>query len=436
MATVVRMPSVMAGSSEAALAKWLVAVGDTVAVGDPLAEVETEKAMVEYQAEIAGTVGRLVVTEGASVDIGAPIAVFIAAGEGDAEINAALGADAPAPAAAPATEPAAQPASSSAAEAVTVVTVPAAEPSPETAVVVLHGSGNRVFASPIARKIARERGIDLAAIAGTGPGGRIVRGDVEHAVPAPAAAPAPESAPAARVAHVAQSAHAEAAEPMLIPHTPMRKAIARRLTESKQSIPHFHLRAECQVDELLRIRSELNLATGLRISVNDFVIKAVANAFLDVPDANVTWSDEGMWKYDSVDIASAVATDGGLLTPVLRGAHAKSVAQISAEVRELASRARDKRLRQDELEGGSFSISNLGMYGTGEFAAIINPPHSGILAVGAAEQKPVVRDGELAVGNVMTVSLSADHRAVDGALAAQWLAAFQRHIESPWGLLV
>lgn len=415
MATVVRMPSVMAGAAEAALSKWLVAVGDSVAIGDPIAEIETEKAMVEYQAEIAGIVGRLVTAEGASVEIGAPIAVFIAAGEGDADIAQVLGAEA---------EPTVEEAAASPSVSSSPAAMSAPEPTSSVPDAAAHG---RLFASPIARKMARERGIDVSALVGTGPGGRIVRRDVEQA-PAVSAASAP-SAPVS-------ASRAEAAAATLTPHTPMRKAIARRLSESKQTIPHFYLTADCIVDELLRVRAELNAATGQRISVNDFVIKAVANAFAEVPAANATWSDEGTWHYSSVDIAIAVATETGLLTPVLRSAESHTLAQISAAVRDLAERARDKRLRQDELEGGAFSISNLGMYGTSEFAAIINPPHSGILAVGAAQQKPVVRDGEVVIASVMTVTLSADHRVLDGALAAQWLAAFTRNIENPWALLV
>ena len=216
----------------------------------------------------------------------------------------------------------------------------------------------------------------------------------------------------------------------------MRKAIARRLTESKTTVPHFYVTAECRVDNLFALRTQVNSIPGTKVSVNDFVVLAVAKAFVDVPEANVTWTDEGMRKHHSVDISIAVSTEGGLLTPVLRNAAAKTLTEISAEVANLASRARDKKLKQDELEGGAFSISNLGMYGTLEFAAILNPPQSGILAVGAAKDQPVVVDGQLTVGKVMRVTLSADHRAVDGALAAQWLAAFQNRIENPITLFV
>jgi pyruvate dehydrogenase E2 component (dihydrolipoamide acetyltransferase) len=407
MATVVRMPSVLAGASEAAIQKWLVKPGDTIKVGDPFAELETEKAVVEYNSEVEGTIGRLVIAEGGSGEIGAPIAVLIAAGETDADIDAALGGEAPAaPAAAPVAE--AAPAA-------------AAAPAP-----VVDQTGGRAFASPLARKMARERNLSLASVVGTGPGGRIVRRDLESLPAGGAAAPAP----------VASAAVAPAAGNTEIPLTGMRKAIARRLTESKSTVPHFYLTTECKVDALLAMREQINAVSTVRVSVNDLVVKAVAAAFIDVPDANVTWGETALIKHGSVDISIAVSTEGGLVTPVVRNVTAKSVTAVSEEIKDLASRAQDKRLRQDELEGGSFSISNLGMYGTLEFAAILNPPQSGILAVGAAVDQPIVVDGQLTVGKVMRCTLSADHRAVDGALAAQWLAAFTKRIENPVTLLI
>ena len=391
MASVVRMPSVLAGATEAAIASWLVAPGDTVAVGDPLAEIETEKAIVEYGAEAAGVVGRIVLATGEVGEIGVPIVVLVKDGETDADIDAALG---------QATQAACQ---------------------------------ARIFASPIVRKIAHEKGIDLAAIAGTGPNGRIVRRDLERfvdqsrrtggeagqpgqAAPQPAAAQAPAVGP-------------------LIPHTPIRRAIARRLTESKATTPHFYLTTECVVDELLGLRKRINQTAPVKVSVNDFVIMAVAAAFQDVPEANVTWSDEGLVAQASVDVSIAVATDGGLVTPVLRRVEAKRLSVIAAEAQSLAQRARDRRLLQHELEGGAFSVSNLGMYGTLEFAAIINPPQSGILAVGAAKPQAVVVDGAVTVANVMRCTLSVDHRAIDGALAARWLAAFTTRIQDPLAMI-
>jgi len=428
MATVVRMPSVLAGASEAAIAKWLVKPGDTVKVGDPFAELETEKAVVEYNSELDGTIGRLVIAEGGSGEIGAPIAVLIAAGETDADIDAALGDEAPsAPAAeaAPAAESAPAPAAAPA-HAAAPAPAAAAAPAPAPAV---DQTGGRAFASPLARKMARERNLSLASVVGSGPGGRIVRRDLES-LPVGSATPAPATATAAATAAAPAAGNTE------IPLTGMRKAIARRLTESKSTVPHFYLTTECKVDALLAMREQINAVSAVRVSVNDLVVKAVAAAFIDVPDANVTWGETALIKHGSVDISIAVSTEGGLVTPVVRNVTAKSVTAVSEEIKDLASRAQDKRLRQDELEGGSFSISNLGMYGTLEFAAILNPPQSGILAVGAAVDQPIVVDGQLTVGKVMRCTLSADHRAVDGALAAQWLAAFSKRIENPVTLLI
>jgi pyruvate dehydrogenase E2 component (dihydrolipoamide acetyltransferase) len=314
----------------------------------------------------------------------------------------------------------------------------------------------RLFASPIVRRLAREQGIDLATIEGTGPNGRIVRRDLERLAgqSRPAAGDAPEGArpvPQPAVAQAAPQPGAQgapqraAAQPdaaqapagaTLIPHTRIRRAIARRLTESKATTPHFYLTTECVVDELLELRGRINETAPVKISVNDFVIMAVAAAFQDVPEANVTWSDEGLVAPASVDVSIAVATEGGLVTPVLRGVEAKRLSVIAAEARSLAERARNRRLQQHELEGGVFSISNLGMYGTLEFSAIINPPQSGILAVGAAKPQAVVVDGTVTVATVMRCTLSVDHRAIDGALAARWLAAFTARIQDPLGMLV
>jgi pyruvate dehydrogenase E2 component (dihydrolipoamide acetyltransferase) len=422
MATVVRMPSVLAGASEAAIQKWLVKPGDTIKVGDPFAELETEKAVVEYNSEFEGTVGRLVIGEGGSGEIGAPIAVLIAAGETEADIDAALGDEASAP-----VEPAAAAAPAPpTGEPVAVVVEPvavavAAEP---VAIAVTQASGSRSFASPIARKLAKEKGLDLSAVQGTGPGGRIVRRDLNNAVARPAAA-------------VAASASVIPSQGTVeIPLTGMRKAIARRLTESKSTVPHFYLTTECKVDALLNMREQINQYSPVRVSVNDLVVKAVAMAFIDVPDANVTWGDTVLLKHGSVDISVAVSTEGGLVTPVVRNTEHKSISAISAEIKELVAKANSKQLRQEDLEGGSFAISNLGMYGTVEFSAILNPPQSGILAVGAAIEQPVVVDGQLTIAKVMRCTLSADHRAVDGALAAQWLAAFTKRIENPVSLLI
>lgn len=423
MATVVRMPSVAAGASEAVIAKWLVKPGDTIKVGGLFAELETEKAVVEYNSEVEGTIGRLVIPEGGTGEIGTPIAVLISAGETDADINAALGGDGTATPAAPAVPSGKAPGSAPAPAAAAPAVAPSSQP--------VQSKGERSFASPMARKIARERGVDLTGVAGSGPGGRIVRRDVEglatgahSTVPPTEAAPA-SSAPATTVAGSTE-----------IPLTAMRKAIARRLTESKSTVPHFYVKTECKVDALLALREQINGFSPVRISVNDLVVKAVAAAFVDVPEANVTWGGNVLIKHGSVDIAVAVSTEGGLVTPVVRNVTAKSITAVSEEIKSLVVRANEKRLRQEELEGGSFSISNLGMYGMLEFTAILNPPQSGILAVGAALDQPVVVDGQLAVAKVMRCTLSVDHRAVDGALAARWLVAFTKRIENPVSLLL
>jgi pyruvate dehydrogenase E2 component (dihydrolipoamide acetyltransferase) len=336
-------------------------------------------------------------------------------------------------------------------------------------------NGGRVFASPLVRKLAGARGIDLAGLDGTGPNGRIVRRDLERLLaagpavlsqpaPAPAAPPAVTAAPARAAASALLAAPGGAVagretEPALvrdnplsprpaaasapasaggtlIPHTPMRRAIARRLTESKATVPHFYMTAECVVDELLSLRKRVNETSPVKVSVNDFVIAAVAAAFGDVPEANVTWTSEGLLAQESVDISIAVATDTGLVTPVLRGVEGKKLSAIARESAALAQRARDRKLLQHELEGGTFAVSNLGMYGTAEFSAIINPPQSGILAVGAARAQPVAVDGEVRVATVMRCTLSVDHRAIDGALAARWLAAFTARLENPLGTVI
>src|SRR3984885_629195 len=455
MASVVRMPSVLAGASEAAIASWLVAPGDEVAVGQPLAEIETEKALVEYAAEEAGVVGRLVLAVGDTGEIGDPIAVLVADGETDADIDAALGTETPAPAQAPApTAPAVTPATSAPQDASPDAPTPSGTWSmghrpPKSVVDVTSTTngqqpgvdGSRIFASPLVRKIAGERGIDLAAIAGTGPKGRIVRRHLEQFL---AARPERGAEGAGEIAGgVPQDGRQEFAPrpPLphgdrLVPHTPLRPAIARRLTESKATTPHFYMTTECVVDELLELRKRINESSPVKISVNDFVVMAVGAAFRDVPEANVTWSDEGLVEHGSVDISIAVATEGGLVTPVLRGVDSKRLSDIARESQDLAGRARERRLRQDELEGGTLSVSNLGMYGTLEFSGIINPPQSGLLAVGAAKQQPVVTNGAVTIATVMRCTLSIDHRALDGALAARWLAAFTTRLEHPLGTIV
>lgn len=401
MPTVVRMPEVLANSGEAIIQTWLVSVGQEIAIGDPIAEIETEKAVVEYAAEVEGIIAQLVAEQGATIAVGEPIAVVTAPGEtADAVDISARDPESAAP--------------------VIEKIADIAEPAPQA-------NGHRLFATPLVRKIARERGIDLTTVTGTGPAGRIVRRDLDRL-------PAPEP--------VAVAAPAVTAEPRQrdgftdIPLTGMRTAIARRLTESKTTVPHFYVSADCRVDALLELRRNVNAAAPAKVSVNDFILKAVAAALVEVPEANSIWLGDSIRRFDGADIAVAVAVDGGLLTPVLRGVDRLPISSVAAQVADLAARARAGRIKQHELEGGSFSVSNLGMYGVEAFSAILNPPHSGILAVGGASQRPVVIDGELAVGTVISVTLSADHRAIDGAVAAQWMAAFTRRIENPLTILI
>ncbi|KAA0079426.1 2-oxo acid dehydrogenase subunit E2 [Mycolicibacterium sp. P9-64] len=410
MPTVVRMPEVLANAGEAVIQTWLVSEGQEIAIGDPLAEIETEKAVVEYVAEVEGIVGRLIAEAGATIAVGEPIAVVLAPGETNTDVDVAVPdgvVESPAP------EP----------ELVAV-----GAPAPVAAT-----NGRRLFATPLVRKLARERGIELASVSGTGPGGRIVRRDLERL---PVAEPTPQPSPEPQPARTPAAVETPAMGYTDVPLTPMRKAIARRLTESKTTVPHFYVTADCRVDALLELRRSANAAGTVKVSLNDFILKAVAGALIEVPEANAIWNGDSIRRFDGVDIAVAVAVDGGLLTPVLRGVHSASVSAVATQMADLAGRAREGRLQQRELEGGSFSVSNLGMFGVSEFSAILNPPQSGILAVGGATQRPVVVDGELTVGTVMTVTLSADHRVIDGAVAATWMAAFVRRIENPLTVLI
>jgi pyruvate dehydrogenase E2 component (dihydrolipoamide acetyltransferase) len=406
MATVVRMPEVLANTGEAVIQTWLVSVGQEIAIGDPLAEIETEKAVVEYVSEVDGIVGRLIAEPGSTIAVGEPIAVVLAPGETDADIDTAAHNGV---AVSPTPEP-------------KLAAVGAAAPGAAA-------NGRRLFATPLVRKLARERGIELESVSGTGPGGRIVRRDLDRL---PVAEPSPTPKPVRTPAAVESRATGFTDVPL----TPMRKAIARRLTESKTTVPHFYVTADCRVDDLIELRRSVNAAATVKVSLNDFVLKAVAGALIEVPDANAIWNGDSIRRYDGADIAVAVAVDGGLLTPVLRGVHTASLSAIATQTADLARRARDGRLQQHELEGGTFSVSNLGMFGVTEFSAILNPPQSGILAVGGAVQRPVVVDGELRVGTVMTVTLSADHRVIDGAVAAAWMAAFVRRVENPLTVLI
>jgi pyruvate dehydrogenase E2 component (dihydrolipoamide acetyltransferase) len=425
MATLIRMPEVAAGATEIVLSKWQVQVGSSVKMGDILAEMETEKAVVDYAAETDGIVHKILVTDGSSVEVGSPILILLSPGEdgsaGDALLGGAAAVAAP-------VSPAASPVVFEAPAAAAPVAAAAVAP------VVSQQDGLRKLVSPIVRKIARERGVEISQLSGTGPEGRVVRRDLEKFLSSGAAATA--------TAGVAFSSSSELAKQdyssgyVTVPHTGMRRAIARRLTESKTTVPHFYLTADCKVDALLELRKSINETSPIKISVNDIVVKAVGSALMDVPESNVVWSPEAMQRYESADISIAVTTEGGLFTPVIRGVEKRTLSNLSMEISELASRARAGKLRQEDLEGGSFAVSNLGMFGTKEFSAILNPPQSGILAVGAASPRAIVEDGQVVVANIMTVTLSADHRAVDGALAAQWLSAFVKRIENPLSMLI
>lgn len=417
MATFLRMPEVLTGATEATIAAWLVGPGDTVAVGDTIAEVETDKALVDLPSPEAGVIGRLLVQSGSPVAVGTPVATLLADGEeADAEPRAA------------ADGPAVVDDAASAPEAAAIAAETPAE-TPRT----------RLFASPLVRRLADEQGVDLATVPGSGPNGRVTRRDFERAMAAGVVAPsnaAPVAQPGAS-APAARPARAEVtASGTLRPHSSMRRTIARRLTEAKATVPHFYLKVDCRVDALLELRRRVNEVAPRKVTVNDLVVKAVGHAFVRVPEANVAWSEEGTVVHDTVDVAVAVSTGDGLLTPVVRDVPGQRVSDVSAEIADLVERSRAGRLKQHELEGGSFTVSNLGMFGTQEFSAIINPPQAGILAVGAASERPVVVDGALAVATVMTATLSADHRVLDGELAARWLAAFVEAIENPLTLLV
>lgn len=436
------MPALSPTMEEGTLAKWLVKEGDAVQSGDVIAEIETDKATMEFEAVDEGTIGKILIAEGsADVKVNTPIAVLLEEGESASDIGSA---SKPAPAAPQASAAADEVSPTGAAEKAAPASVPApAAPNKD---------GTRIFASPLARRIAGQKGLDLTQISGSGPRGRIVKADVESASaqPALAAAPtpvaAPQAAPSAAPAPIATGASSDAVARMYedrdyteVPLDGMRKTIAARLTEAKQTIPHFYLRREINLDALLAFRSDLNAqlaARGTKLSVNDFIIKACANALQQVPAANAVWAGDRILQLTPSDVAVAVAIEGGLFTPVLKDAHQKSLSALSAEMKDLATRARDKKLAPHEYQGGSFAISNLGMFGIENFDAVINPPHGAILAVGAGTKKPVVNsDGDLSVATMMSVTLSVDHRVIDGALGAQLLDAIVQGLEAPMMLL-
>ena len=433
MPTEILMPALSPTMEEGTLSKWLVKEGDKVRSGDIIAEIETDKATMEFEAVDDGVIGRLLVAEGTEgVKVNAPIAVLLAEGESAG--------------AAARTAPKAEPAKAETpkAEAPKAETAPA--PAPKA---FQPQDGARVFASPLARRIAAERGVDLGTLSGSGPHGRIVKADVESAVPGKAtaaataaAAPAPSAAPAPAMAA------GPSTETVLriyadrpteeIRLDGMRKTIAARLTEAKQTIPHFYLRRDIRLDALLAFRGELNKSLesrGVKLSVNDFVIKACAIALQQVPDANAVWAGDRILRLKPSDVAVAVAIEGGLFTPVLRDAESRSLSSLSAQMKDLAKRARERKLAPQEYQGGSFAISNLGMFGIDNFDAVINPPHGGILAVGAGVRKPVVEGDQVVIRTIMSVTLSVDHRVIDGALAAQLLEKIVENLENPVAML-
>ena len=438
------MPALSPTMTEGTLATWHKKEGDKVKSGDVIAEIETDKATMEVEAVDEGTMGKILVAEGTeNVPVNEVIAILLEEGE-DA---GALKGGAPAPKAeAKAEAPAAEPKAEAKAEA------PAAQPAPAAKPATNGHDDGRVFASPLARRMAQQAGVDLAALKGSGPHGRIVKADIDAALAggAPAAKPAaaaPEAAKPAAAAPAAKPAAAggpnakQLADAFGIPyseqkHSNMRKTVARRLLESKQSVPHFYLTVDIELDALLKLRKELNDRGDVKLSVNDLIIKAAALALRKVPAANASWTDEAMIQYERVDVSVAVATPGGLITPIIKDADRKGLGTISGEMKDLAARARDGKLKPEEYQGGTFSISNLGMFGVKDFAAIINPPQSCILAVGAGTQRPVVKDGALAIATVMSCTLSVDHRAVDGAVGAEYLAAFRALVEAPLSMML
>jgi len=434
MAIEIKMPALSPTMEVGTLSKWMVAVGDDVRSGDVIAEIETDKATMEVEAVDDGKMAKIAVADGTeNVPVGTVIALLAEDGEDVATISSASSKPAESKPAAPEEDAAGE--DGSAAEDVVADDATKQEPAADTskpAAVSPHTSAGakRIFASPLARRIAADKGIDLGSLTGSGPHGRILRRDVEGvSVPASVASSASPS-------HV--TASGERGASTLVPNNQMRKIIASRLQESKQTAPHFYLTIDCNIDTLLESRKALNALAdeGVKISVNDMVIRAAAMALMKVPAANASWEGDNTRMFQNADICMAVAVDGGLVTPVIWSAESKGLSELSIISRDLATRARDGKLAAEEFTGGSFTISNLGMFGVREFAAVINPPQGAILAVGAGEQRPVVIDGELSVATMMTVTLSCDHRAVDGAVGAEWLQAFKGFVENPVTMLL
>jgi pyruvate dehydrogenase E2 component (dihydrolipoamide acetyltransferase) len=452
----IRMPALSPTMSEGNLARWLKKEGDAVAAGDIIAEIETDKATMEFEAVDEGRLGRILVPDGTEgIPVNQPIGILLEEGEDEAALKGFEAGEAPAAPAAPEAEPK-KPAKPEKPEKEAKAAPPAAEarpgegggrPASEAVARPAKGNGaaeGRIFASPLARRMADQAGIELGLLEGSGPHGRIVKRDIEQAMRAggPAQARAPEAPPRPAEAPAAPSPAAPFGPPAE-PHeeiklSSMRKVIARRLTEAKQQIPHYYLTIDCEIDALLRLRGELNARDGAdyKLSVNDFLIKALAQALRKVPAANRSWGGDKMYQYKDVDVSVAVAIPDGLITPIIRRADQKGLSTISKEMRDLGVRAREGKLKPEEFQGGSFSLSNLGMFGIREFAAVINPPQAGILAVGAGEQRPVVKDGALATATMMSATLAADHRVIDGAVGAELMAAFKAYVQDPIAMLL
>ncbi len=432
MATNILMPALSPTMTEGTLARWLKKEGETIKAGDVIAEIETDKATMEVEAVDEGVLGKILVADGtAGVKVNDPIAVLVNEGEA---VPAAAPAAVPPPPSISAAAPA--PAAKRNGHDAPAAATPAPSAAPAAA------SGERIFVSPLAKRMAKQAGIDLASLKGSGPNGRIVRADIEAAqARGPAAPPPAAAAPAPAPAAKAPAAPITAPH-TLVPFSSMRKVIARRLTEAKQTVPHFYVSMDIEIDALLKLRGELNAKSpkdgpgAFKLSVNDLVVKAAAVTLRRVPKVNASYSDEGLVLYEDVDISVAVSIPDGLITPIIRRADQKGLAAISNEMKDLAARAKSGKLKPEEFQGGGFSISNMGMYGVSAFSAIINPPQGGILAVAAGQQRPVVKDGALAVATVMTCTLSVDHRIVDGALGAEWLAEFKRVVEDPLSLML
>ena len=437
MATNILMPALSPTMTEGTLARWLKKEGDSIRAGDVIAEIETDKATMEVEAVDEGVLGRILVAEGsAGVKVNAPIAVLVAEGEKLPDGAAPAKPEAAKPEAAKPETAKPETAKPGAAKPEPAPAAPAAKPAAATPESADHGE--RIFVSPLARRMAHQAGIDLAQLSGSGPNGRIVKADIEAARQKPAAAPTQ----AAAIAPAAPRASAITAPHELVPHSSMRKIIARRLSEAKQQIPHFYLALDIALDALLDLRVTLNAKApkdgpgAFKLSVNDLIIKAAAIALRRVPRVNASFTEDGIAFYRDVDISVAVAIPDGLITPIIRGADQKGLAAISVEMKTLAERARAGKLKPEEYQGGGFSISNLGMYGISAFSAIINPPQSAILAVGAGGKRAVVKGDAIAIATMMTCTLSVDHRVVDGALGAEWLAAFKAIIEDPLSLML